>query len=121
LMKLHINKTFSSDKSYICLQDKRYLLLPWIYIVILVVLYDTGSVALLTTVHMEREKVNLLLRNFIRFSFSKLFFCTISFITFIEKSLKERDFSYRNEIILHCEEFKLHSPLTAVDSNLPGN
>lgn len=36
--------------------DKRYLLLPWIYIVILVVLYDTGSVALLTTVHMEREK-----------------------------------------------------------------
>lgn len=36
--------------------DKRYLLLPWIYIMILVVLYDTGSVALLTTVHLEREK-----------------------------------------------------------------
>ena len=38
-------------------QDKRYLLLPWIYMMILVVLYDTGSVALLTTVHLEREKV----------------------------------------------------------------
>ena len=39
-------------------QDKRYLLLPWIYVMILVVLYDTGSVALLTTVHLEREKVS---------------------------------------------------------------
>lgn len=38
-------------------QDKRYLLLPWIYMLILNVLYETGSVALLTTVHMEREKV----------------------------------------------------------------
>ncbi|XP_052077628.1 uncharacterized protein LOC127715580 isoform X1 [Mytilus californianus] len=36
--------------------DKRYLLLPWIYMLILNVLYETGSVALLTTVHMEREK-----------------------------------------------------------------
>ncbi|CAC5381743.1 unnamed protein product [Mytilus coruscus] len=36
--------------------DKRYLLLPWIYMLILNVLYETGSVALLPTVHMEREK-----------------------------------------------------------------
>lgn len=40
-----------------CLQDKRYLLLPWVYVLILNVLYETGSIALLTTVHMEREKV----------------------------------------------------------------
>lgn len=36
--------------------DKRYLLLPWVYVLILNVLYETGSIALLTTVHMEREK-----------------------------------------------------------------
>ncbi|KAK3099823.1 hypothetical protein FSP39_010305 [Pinctada imbricata] len=36
--------------------DKRYLLLPWIYVLILNILYETGSIALLTTVHMEREK-----------------------------------------------------------------
>ncbi|KAK3606394.1 hypothetical protein CHS0354_042039 [Potamilus streckersoni] len=36
--------------------DKKNLLLPWIYMDIIIVLYDTGSVALLTTIQMEREK-----------------------------------------------------------------
>ncbi|XP_069131238.1 uncharacterized protein [Argopecten irradians] len=36
--------------------DKRYLLLPWVYVLVLNVLYETGAIALLTTVHMEREK-----------------------------------------------------------------
>lgn len=35
--------------------DKKYLLLPWVYVLILNVLYETGSIALLTTVHLERE------------------------------------------------------------------
>ncbi|XP_050417182.1 uncharacterized protein LOC126830813 [Patella vulgata] len=36
--------------------DKRLLMLPWIYILVVTVLYETGAVALLTTVHLEYEK-----------------------------------------------------------------
>ncbi|ESO89544.1 hypothetical protein LOTGIDRAFT_165135 [Lottia gigantea] len=36
--------------------DKRYLMLPWIYVLVVTVLYETGAVALLTTVHLEYEK-----------------------------------------------------------------
>lgn len=36
--------------------DKKQLLLPWIYVIILVVLYDTGSIALMTTLQLEQEK-----------------------------------------------------------------
>ncbi|XP_071088193.1 uncharacterized protein [Haliotis cracherodii] len=36
--------------------DKKYLLLPWIYVLVVTVLYETGAIALLTTVHLENEK-----------------------------------------------------------------
>ncbi|XP_041358974.1 uncharacterized protein LOC121375538 [Gigantopelta aegis] len=36
--------------------DRKYLLLPWIYVLVVTVLYETGAVALLTTVHVQNEK-----------------------------------------------------------------
>ncbi|XP_025087389.1 uncharacterized protein LOC112560041 [Pomacea canaliculata] len=37
--------------------DKRFLLLPWVYTLVVIVLYETGAIALLTTVHLSQDKV----------------------------------------------------------------
>ncbi|CAG5123581.1 unnamed protein product [Candidula unifasciata] len=35
--------------------DRKYLLLPWIYVLVITILYETGAVALITTVHLEQD------------------------------------------------------------------
>ncbi|KAK0062199.1 hypothetical protein Bpfe_008300, partial [Biomphalaria pfeifferi] len=35
--------------------DRRFLLLPWIYVLVITVLYETGAIALVTTVHLEQD------------------------------------------------------------------
>ena len=40
-------------------QDKKYLLLPWVYTLVVTVLYETGAIALLTTVHLSRDRVGV--------------------------------------------------------------
>ncbi|CAL1539993.1 unnamed protein product, partial [Lymnaea stagnalis] len=35
--------------------DRKFLLLPWIYVLVITVLYETGAIALITTVHLEQE------------------------------------------------------------------
>ncbi|XP_059157723.1 uncharacterized protein LOC131942053 [Physella acuta] len=35
--------------------DRKFLLLPWIYVLVITVLYETGAIALITTVHLEKE------------------------------------------------------------------
>lgn len=37
--------------------DKKYLLLPWVYTLVVTVLYETGAIALLTTVHLSEDKM----------------------------------------------------------------
>lgn len=37
--------------------DKKYLLLPWVYTLVVTVLYETGAIALLTTVHLSKDKM----------------------------------------------------------------
>ncbi|KAK7097678.1 uncharacterized protein [Littorina saxatilis] len=37
--------------------DKKYLLLPWVYTLVVTVLYETGAIALLTTVHLSHDKI----------------------------------------------------------------
>ena len=43
-------------------QDKKYLLLPWVYTLVVTVLYETGAIALLTTVHLSRDRVGVCVR-----------------------------------------------------------
>ncbi|KAL8581011.1 hypothetical protein ACOMHN_048045 [Nucella lapillus] len=37
--------------------DRKLLLLPWVYTLVVTVLYETGAIALLTTVHLSRDKI----------------------------------------------------------------
>ncbi|XP_076467883.1 uncharacterized protein LOC143298801 [Babylonia areolata] len=37
--------------------DRKLLLLPWVYTLVVTVLYETGAIALLTTVHLSHDKI----------------------------------------------------------------